>query len=122
MIQADGKQSDARMSEAELVKQIRVLCDGLKLHAFHVGSYRIPGATRRPGSSAGFPDWVIVGPGGIYFRECKSTDGRRSLAQIAWGKAITAAGGNYALWRPEALAGGHILTELQALANPPIAN
>lgn len=105
----------ARMKEAELVRNIRALCDDYRLHAFHVGSYRIPGATRTPGSSAGFPDWVIVGPGGICFRECKSGEGRRSLAQMAWGRAIQAAGGDYAVWRPEDLASGHIQRELQAL-------
>jgi hypothetical protein len=108
--------SGAKMKEAELVKSIRVICDRLKLHAFHVGGYRIPGTTRSPGSSGGFPDWVIVGPGGIYFRECKSSDGRRSLAQIAWGRAIQAAGGDYAVWRPEDLTSGHVLSELQELA------
>jgi hypothetical protein len=104
------------MTEAELNREIRGLCERLGLHAFSAITYRIPGASARPGSSKGFPDWVIAGPGGILFREAKSEDGRRSMAQVHWGKAIGRAGGNYAIWRPSDLASGRIERELRAVA------
>lgn len=106
------------MLEAELNKKIRALCDQLGLYAYSGTTYRIPGASDRPGSSKGFPDWVIVGPGGILFREAKSDDGRRSMAQVRWGKQIEQARGDYAIWRPEDLASGQIESELQALRRP----
>jgi hypothetical protein len=103
------------MTEAELNREIRALCEHLRLYAFSATTHRIPGASARPGSSKGFPDWVIAGPGGILFREAKSEDGRRSLAQIEWAKEIGRAGGNYAVWRPADLASGVIRSELESI-------
>jgi hypothetical protein len=105
-----------KMSEAELNRAVRLLCERLNLYAFSATSYQIPGASARPGSSKGYPDWTIVGPGGILFREAKSEDGRRSMSQVKWGKEIERAGGNYAVWRPADLISGLIEQELTALA------
>jgi hypothetical protein len=104
------------MSEADLNRRIRALCERLELHAFSASTYRIPGAAARPGSSRGFPDWTIAGPGGILFREAKSEDGRRSMAQVRWGQEIERAGGDYGLWRPSDLATGRIVRELEVIA------
>lgn len=113
----DGKRvMMPQTQERDLNRQIRVLCEQLQLHAFSTTTYRIPGASAHPGSSRGFPDWVIAGPGGLLFREAKAEDGRRSKAQIAWGKMLTAAGGNYAVWRPADLDSGLIGRELAAIA------
>jgi hypothetical protein len=111
-------ETTAAISETELVARVREMCDSQGLYAFHLYSYRVGGASGRPGSSAGFPDWVVCGRGGFLFRECKSAEGRSSMAQIRWGRAIKAAGGNYAVWRPDDLASGLIARELQQLANP----
>jgi hypothetical protein len=108
---------NGKMSETDLNRVIRALCERLGLYAFGMESYRIPGArSARPGSSKGYPDWTIAGPAGILFREAKSEDGRRSMAQVQWGKQIERAGGNYAIWRPSDLASGQIERELKALA------
>jgi hypothetical protein len=104
------------MSEAELNKQIRALCDRLGLYAFGITTHRIPGASPRTGSSRGYPDWTIAGPGGILFREAKSEDGRRSMAQVQWGRQLERAGGDYAVWRPADLQSGRIEQELLAVA------
>jgi hypothetical protein len=106
------------MTEAELNREIRGLCYQFGLHAFSATTYRIPGASARPGSSTGFPDWVIVGPGGVLFREAKSELGRLSMAQIKWGKDLQRAGADYAVWRPADLGSGQIASELQALRSP----
>jgi len=105
------------MTEAQLCAQIRALCTELHLHAFSATTYLIPGAsTTSPGSSRGFPDWVIIGPGGMLFAEAKSADGRRSRAQIFWAAAITGAGGDYRLWRPAGLTDGSIRADLERIA------
>jgi hypothetical protein len=104
-----------KMTEAQLNKEIRALCTSLGLYAFSATTWRIPGASAREGSSRGFPDWTIVGGGGFLFREAKSADGRRSMAQIRWGKKITQAGGDYAVWRPADWDNGTVTRELEAL-------
>jgi hypothetical protein len=107
---------DSEMSEKELNAEIRALCNRLGLHAFSMTTHRIPGASARNGSSMGYPDWTIAGPRGILFREAKSGEGRRSMAQVNWGKAIERAAGNYAVWRPDDLHSGLIARELEAIA------
>lgn len=106
------------MYERSLNALIRRRCIELGLHHFGMTTHKIPGYhTSAPGPK-GFPDWVICGPGGLIFREAKSDDGRRSLAQIAWGKALTAAGQDYAIWRPADWENGRIDTELRAIHRP----
>src|SRR5579875_1506785 len=104
------------MQEKDLTGLIRRRCAELGLHALGLTGYRIPGASA---GGAGYPDFTIAGPGGILFRECKSDDGRRSMAQIRWGKAITAAGGDYDTWRPDDWQSGRINNELRAIAGTP---
>lgn len=106
------------MSEADLTREVRALCERLGLYAFSATTYRIPGASARPGSSRGYPDFTIVGPGGILWRECKSEDGRQSMAQIRWGRRITEAGGDCGVWRPDDLASGRIERELRTIIRP----
>ena len=49
---------------------------------------------------AGFPDLVIAGHGRILYRELKTTTGRLSDDQEAWGEILTRNGADYAVWRP----------------------
>jgi hypothetical protein len=103
------------MHERTLVSLIRKRCAELGLHHLALTTYRIPGANTAGPGPKGYPDFTIAGPGGVIFRECKAAS-RRSLAQIGWGRALAAAGADYAIWRPEDLESGRIEAELQALA------
>ena len=51
-------------------------------------------------SEPGFPDLVLVRDK-ILYRELKTNKGRLTRAQKAWGESLTAAGADYAVWRPK---------------------
>ena len=68
------------------------------------------------GSQAGWPDWVIIGRGGILYRELKSEHGSLSPDQRHVGDLITKAGGNWRVWRPRDLLDRTIARELAGLA------
>ena len=51
-------------------------------------------------SVAGFPDLVLVGRNRILFREIKTENGQLSSAQLTWGGALIAGGGDWEVWRP----------------------
>ena len=94
------------MTEAELLASVVEACRQLRLLCYHTAD------SRR--SAAGFPDLVIVGRGGVLFRELKSAS-RLSRAQSDWITALVRAGQSATVWRPE-----HwpepIWTELRAIA------
>lgn len=99
-----------RMSEAELQQCVADACSRLGLLHYHSHD------SRR--SEPGFPDSVIIGPGGILFRELKSRDGTLRPEQRRWGSRITQAGGDWSTWRPRDWEDGTILRQLQALRIP----
>lgn len=99
------------MTEAEFLKAITDRCDELGLLWFH--SY-----DSRRDRMAGFPDLVVVGHG-LLFRELKSEDGSVSAGQMAFGRAIRGAGGNWAVWRPSDWSMGLLQGELRMLAECP---
>ncbi len=51
-------------------------------------------------SQPGFPDLVLVGPGGVEFWELKSAKGRLSHDQEHWRVALQQAGASWRLFRP----------------------
>lgn len=107
------------MYERTLNALIRRRVAELGLAALGLTGHKIPGATtgtRKTPGGAGYPDWTICGPGGVLFRECKSADGRRSMAQVRWGRELERAGADYAVWRPEDWESGRIDRELTRLA------
>jgi hypothetical protein len=63
----------------------------------------------------GFPDLVLVGTGGLAFRELKSQAGTVRPEQREWGNALRASGHDWAVWRPSDLDSGRIRGELAAL-------
>lgn len=79
--------------EKDFQKRITDLCDWLGLRWYHSND------SRR--DNAGFPDLVIVGPGGVVFAELKSRTGRVSAAQEHWNLALLMAGQEAFIWRPE---------------------
>jgi hypothetical protein len=98
----------AKMTEAELEEHIRALCKDLGLLRFHVRDSR--------GTNAGLPDDVIIGPGGVLWRECKTQKGRLTPAQWAAANALNLAGQDWDTWRPEDLLSGRIAKELTAIS------
>jgi hypothetical protein len=67
-------------------------------------------------SAAGWPDWVIIGRGGILYRELKAEHGTVTPEQRHVGELVTRAGGNWAVWRPRHLLDGTIGRQLADLA------
>lgn len=51
-------------------------------------------------SVPGFPDTVIVGAGGVLYRELKMPGGIVSADQLYWIAALTEAGQDVGVWRP----------------------
>lgn len=52
--------------------------------------------------SKGWPDLVIVGPGGVLWAEVKTARGRLEPGQWAWGDRLLAAGQWWVVWGPAA--------------------
>ena len=93
------------------MEEIRGLCAGHRLRAFHSHD-------SRRDWGPGFPDLVIAGAGGVLLREAKSETGTLSPAQAAWKWALQAAGLNWGLWRPSDLRTERIRAQLEAIAAP----
>ena len=93
--------------EADLDEHVRQLAKLYGLLAYHTRDSR--------NSAAGFPDWVIAGPGGVIFRENKRQDGQLTEAQLAWARMLTLAGADYEVWRPDDALEGRIKLELERL-------
>ena len=68
------------------------------------------------GSEPGWPDWTIIGPRKIIFRELKSEYGRVTPEQQHVGEMLQRAGQSWAVWRPSSLLSGEIGRELTNLA------
>jgi len=99
----------AGMTERQLEDGIRrILKDLPSLLWYHTHDSR-----RSP---SGFPDLVTVGPWGILYRELKKEKGRLTKAQQEWLNALSSAGANAGVWRPNALLSGQIARELAAIA------
>lgn len=94
-----------------LEAHLKQLMDHYGLWGFHVRN--------SVGSARGWPDWVILGPGGALFRELKTERNGLSVDQRAVGAKLTRAGLNWAVWRPADLLNGVIARQLAAIAAPP---
>lgn len=100
----------ARMSEAELMANVRQLCRLLGLRVYHTHD------SRR--SDPGFPDLVIVGPGAVLYRELKTERGRLRPEQREWLEALRTAGQSADVWRPGDWLSGEIGRQLRDAARP----
>jgi hypothetical protein len=88
----------AVMTHAALMSAIRAEAATLGLMTFHgipAGETAIERAW-----SAGFPDLVIVGPGGLMFVEVKSERGRLAEEQWSWAGLLLLSGAVHVTWRP----------------------
>ena len=86
---------------------VRRLMKDLGLWGFH------PFDSRR--SKEGWPDWTILGSRVLY-RELKAEKGKVTVAQQAVGDMLTAAGDDWAVWRPSDLFSQRIARELVAIS------
>ncbi len=102
----------AMMTEAKLQETVRQLCVNLGLYHYH------PHDSRH--SAGGWPDSVIAGPRGILFRELKRQDKSPTAEQARVGALLTAAGADYAVWRPLDLLDGTIAREVAAITSLPV--
>lgn len=109
------------MSEADLDRCVQDLARLLRLRTMHIRPARTADGWRTPvqGDGIGWPDWVLVGPSGVLYRECKSNRGRLSADQKAWFEALRAAGCDVAEWRPQDWHSGRIRAEMTAIACTP---
>ena len=95
---------------------VRKLMKDLGLTGFHVEKSLDVEKNQKNVSVKGWPDWTIRGPHGVLFRELKSQRGRVEPEQREWLDALTAAGADAGVWRPEDLLSDRIARELAALA------
>lgn len=80
------------MSENELQQNVLDLCKLRQLWAYHTHDARH--------SQKGWPDLVILGPGGALFRELKSMKGTTSHEQRDVLRRLIDAGLDASVWRP----------------------
>jgi hypothetical protein len=96
--------------EADLQATITDLCHLLGIDVFHVRNSR--------GMTPGWPDLAIIGTRVLY-RELKSEAGSLSADQRRVGARLTAAGADWAVWRPRDLRSGLVARQLHELCPPP---
>jgi hypothetical protein len=112
---APNRHPDARavsdMIEDELDAEVVKLVKALHLATFHTRD-------SRRADGAGFPDRVIVGPGGVLWRELKREWSDLRPAQTTWKYRLIATGQDWGIWRPTDLKSGRIRRELLALTRP----
>lgn len=97
------------MTEAELLRAIRLLAADYHLHVFHCRD-------SRGSSGAGFPDLVIAGRRGVIFAELKSFSGSLTPDQRRWGSILREAGQQWIVWRPAELDNGLIARALESIS------
>ena len=98
------------MTEAELQAQVIALAETLGLVALHVRQPRMEGGEWR-----GFPDLMIIAPGGsLIFRELKQPGKQLRAPQRDWAQVL--AGQDYGIWKPHDWHSGRVRAELEALA------
>jgi hypothetical protein len=78
------------------------------------GGWRTPVAA----DGKGWPDLVLVGPGGILYRELKSSTGALMPNQRVWRDSLVAAGANWAVWRPRDMTSGLVISEITVISKP----
>lgn len=96
------------MSESDLDYHIRAWSRDMGLRAIH---HRIS-----IGAESGWPDWVIIGPHGVLFREGKGARGRISDAQREVIGELQRHGLDAGYWFPANAADGSVKAELLAVS------
>lgn len=105
------------MTEDNLLSAVLDICRLHRVLAHHCRPAQTARGWRTPiQGDAGFVDLVIVGRGGVLFRELKSDVGRLSKEQARWTTTLAVAGADCATWRPGMLRTGQIAAEIAAVA------
>lgn len=110
-------------SEAAFQDDVIELCANLHLRTMHIRPAQIGGrwVTAVGGDGVGFPDLVIVGPGGTLFRELKVPPNSTTPEQRAWLDALVDAGCDAKVWTPQDWQDRRILAELVVLRRKQVA-
>jgi hypothetical protein len=66
----------------------------------------------------GMPDLIIVGPGGVSWREAKPPGDHPRGGQVAWKYGLIVAGQDWAVWRPADVSSGLVRRQADALSRP----
>ena len=103
----------ALMSEVELERNVGRIAADLQVWRHHNPDSRKV--------TAGLPDDLLAGPGGVIWRELKRETEKPSPAQIALMAFLRAAGHDVDVWRPSDLLSGRIAREILALSRARVA-
>jgi hypothetical protein len=95
------------MTESELSEHIRQ-----KIAAMNLIGFCSPDSRRM---ARGWPDWAIMGPRGVLFRELKTEPGVLTCEQSIIGGMLRKAGADWAVWRPSDWLDGIITRQLEAI-------
>ena len=105
-----------KQAHDELLSEILRRCAGRYLWAVPHNPARF---SQRIAASNGFPDVMIIGPGGVLYRELKTYASPDLLpGQMLWKYRLKAAGQNWDIWTPRDLDNGRIDNELADLETP----
>lgn len=96
------------MSEVTLLGRVRHLCDLYGTTHYHTRDSR--------GSNPGFPDLVIVGPGGVLWRELKVKGRTLTIDQRRWQRALMGADQDHGVWTEQDYASGRITAEIARIS------
>lgn len=108
----------AAMSEDALEQaMLRIVWDLRKMSRRILAYHPWKEHTRR--AAEGWPDWVLLGDGGLLFRELKRQKESPAKAQQEWLDMLQVAGVDADVWRPSDLLSGRIAQELAAITAPP---
>lgn len=100
--------SELTMTEASLLGRVRHLCDLYRTEHYHTKDSR--------GSTPGFPDLVIVGPGGVLYRELKVNGRGLTTEQRRWRRSLLAAGQDFEVWTRDDYATGRITNQIARIS------
>jgi hypothetical protein len=115
------KASEIPMSEDELLGNVLDAAKTFKLRTAHFRPAQVRSGkwvTPVQGDGKGFPDVVIVGPGGSLMRELKAEGKYPTPEQREWLAWLTAAGLDAGVWKPCDWRSGRIERELRAISRP----
>lgn len=74
--------------------------------------------TRRCEGASGLSDLILVGRGGVMFRELKDDPRHETPAQVTWRYSLRAAGADVGIWLPSSFRRGEVEEAMRTLGSP----